>query len=336
MRISPLLGCGVAAMSMLAFASPSAARYADPVPAASAKHTTASADSTSATTSTTTTTTTDTASADATTTTTKPMILGASGGWDSVNTLALKSGGPLAFHAYGQLNGSVPSGARFVNMQPNVTWRTVATASSGSSTYADIVRWADTLKARGGTILMSFSHEPEGKSSDWMGTNLDFINAFRHVEAIFDARGATNVEFVWNMTSNAFRVKPTDDRYAPKWYPGDLYVDDVAAEAYNWYDCGEGKGTWISFADRVTAPLAFAKAHLKPYVVAEWASQADSRRAQWIRDAGAFLVANKQYIRGAFYYQSPTPRAGCSWMLTSWADTTAFGTLSQDRLDFGL
>jgi hypothetical protein len=263
------------------------------------------------------------------------MILGASGGNSVVQNLALRVGAPLALHAYGQLNGPVPSGARFVNMQPNIPWRTIATASTGSSTYNDVARWADTLKARGGNILMSFSHEPEGKSSQDLGTAADFIAAFQKVHQIFTARGATNVEFVWNMTSNAFRVKTTDPRYAPKWYPGDAYVDDVAAEAYNWYNCGEGKGIWISFQDRVTAPLAFAQAHGKKMVVAEWASQSDYRRAQWLRDATAFLKANKASFRGVFYYQSPTPRAGCTWMLSSTADISAFSEMARDRLTFG-
>jgi hypothetical protein len=47
------------------------------------------------------------------------------------------------------------------------------------------------------------------------------------------------------------------------------------------------------------------------------------------------MLANKGYIRGAFYYQSPTPRAGCSWKLTSSAEFAAFGAMAKDRANFG-
>lgn len=263
-----------------------------------------------------------------------PVIFGASGG-SQVNQLSSKIGAPLAKHVYGQLNGSVPTG-RMINMATNVSWRTVASAQPGSSTYANIARWADALKGRsGGPILFAFSHEPEGGSSDGLGTASEFIAAWRRVYAIFEARGVRNVEYTWNMTSNAFRVKPTDGKYAAKWYPGDSYVDNVATAAYNWYNCGEGTGQWLSLANRAAAPLAWAKSHNKPYVLAEWASQSGSRRAAWLQDARSWFLANKGSIRGAFYYQSPTPRAGCYWRLTTSAEISAFGQMAKDRTNFG-
>ncbi|HET8615446.1 MAG TPA: glycosyl hydrolase [Actinomycetales bacterium] len=270
-----------------------------------------------------------------TTTTTKPIVFGASGG-DQVAKLSTNIGAPLGKHVYAKLNGPVLDG-RMINIATNVPWRTVASAKAGSATYNDLVRWADTLKQRQGPILVAFSHEPEGKSSarEKLGTAAEFIAAWRKVHDVFQARGVRNVEYTWTMTSNAFRVKPGDARYAPKWYPGDAYVDNVATAAYNWYTCGEGNGQWLSLQNRAAAPLAFAKAHKKGYVLAEWASQKDARRAQWLKDARSFMLANASSIRGAFYYQSPTPRPGCSWMLTTSAEFTAFGQMAKDRTDFG-
>jgi hypothetical protein len=267
--------------------------------------------------------------------TVKPIIFGASGG-DEVAKLSTNVGAPLAKHVYGKLNGPVLDG-RMINIATNVSWSTVANAKSGSATYNDLARWADTLKKRSGTILVAFSHEPEGATStkENLGTASDFIAAWRKVHDVFQSRGVTNVEYTWTMTSNAFRVKPTDRRYAQKWYPGDAYVDNVSTAAYNWYNCGEGKGQWLSLENRASAPLAFAKAHNKRYVLAEWASQKDPRRAQWLKDARTFMMANASWIRGAFYYQSPTPRAGCSWMLNTSAEYSAFGLMAKDRVNFG-
>lgn len=255
-----------------------------------------------------------------------PILLGASGDADE---LQAQVGVPLARHYFGQLNGRVPAG-RLVNMKPNVTWSRVATAQTGSAVHADIVRWADTINARPGRVLFTFSHEPEGASSDWLGSNTEFIAAFKRVQTIFRNRGVDNVEYTWNMTSNAFRVPSTDDRYAPKWYPGDAYVDNVATAGYNWYNCGEGKGNWESLESRASAPLAFAKRHGKPYVLAEFASQRDPRRAQWIRDAHTWLKANRAYIRGAFYYNTSDARPGCYWRLTTEAEISAFKTMASD------
>lgn len=267
-------------------------------------------------------------------TTTKPIVFGASGG-DQVAKLSSAINAPLAPHVYGQLDGPVRSG-RMINMATNVSWRTLAGSSPGSAPYNNLVRWADGLKNRsGGPILFVFNHEPEGGSSSGLGTAADFIAAWKKVYNVFESRGVNNVEYTWNMTSNAFRVESGDSRYAPKWYPGDAYVDNVATAAYNWYNCGEGKGQWLSLENRASAPLAFAKAHGKPYVLAEWASQADSRRAAWLKDAHAFLLRNKGFIRGAFYYQSPTPRAGCNWRLNTSAEYSAFGAMAKDRVNFG-
>lgn len=262
-----------------------------------------------------------------------PIIFGASGG-SEVDALQAKVGTALARHSFGQLQGKVPPG-RLVNMAPNVSWRTIAAANSGSSVYADIVRWADTLKSRQGITMFTFSHEPEGSSSDGLGTSSEFIAAFRRVHDIFKSRGVANVEYTWNMTSNSFRVSSNDPRSAPEWYPGDAYVDNVASAAYNWYNCGEGKGLWLSLADRAAAPLAFAKSHDKQLVLAEWASQKDPRRTQWLRDARQWFLANRSAIRAAFYYQSPNPRPGCSWMLTSSEEISAFADMARDRTNFG-
>jgi hypothetical protein len=265
--------------------------------------------------------------------TTKPIVFGASGGAE-VAKLSTAIGAPLAEHVYGQLDGPVRTG-RMVNMATNVSWRTLADSAPGSAPYTNLVRWADGIKKEPGPVLFVFNHEPEGGTSSDLGTSADFIAAWKKVHSVFDARGVGNVEWTWNMTSNAFRVPSSDRRYATKWYPGDAYVDNVATAAYNWYTCGSGKGEWLSLENRASAPLAFAKAHGKPYVLAEWASQSGPQRAAWLRDARTWLLANKAYIRGAFYYQSPTPQAGCNWKLTTSPEFDAFRAMAADRANFG-
>lgn len=256
-----------------------------------------------------------------------PILLGASG---DLNDLRSHVGAPLAVHAFGKLNGSVPNG-RLVNMKPNVPWSTVANAQPGSAVFSDIARWADTLNARPVRVLFTFSHEPESASSRWLGNNTGFVAAYRHVVTIFRHRGVDNVEFNWNMTAYAFYAPSRDPRYAPKWYPGDAYVDNVAADPYNWLNCGPGGGKWRSLGRIASPALAFAKSHGKQLLLAEFGSQRDPRRAQWLRDAYAWLKANRAYIRGAFYYNHPPTGAGSCYMkLTTAEEFSVFRAMASD------
>lgn len=259
----------------------------------------------------------------------RPIIFGASG---TVDELSRNVGASLAVHAYGKLSGGVPRGA-LVNMKPTVNWRTVASARAGSSVYSDIARWADTLKSRGGMTMFIFHHEPEVHP---LGSPQEFIDAYRRVVTIFRERGVRNVEYTWNMTANAFRVSPGDRRYAGRYYPGDAYVDNVASDPYNWYDCGEGRGKWRSLNEVAGASLAFARSHGKSLVLAEWGSQSGPRRAQWLRDARDWFVANSSTIRAVFYFQTPLSRQrpGCRWRLASSEDLRAFGEMARDGSRF--
>jgi hypothetical protein len=272
-----------------------------------------------------------TASAAPTADATTPRILvGAVG---NATGLSSAIGTHLYYHGYGKLDGKVPT-AKYVNMKPNVSWHTVATATSGSATYANIVRWAQTLKSRGETTLFTFHHEPEGATSTSFGNAADFIAAWRRVVTIFRQQGVTNVEYTWQMTSWAFATSPTARNYAAKWYPGDSYVTNVGTDPYNWYNCGPGSGKWEQLSSVMAASTSYARAHGKKLVVGEFASQSDpNRRAQWIRNARSYFVANRDVIRAVFYFQYPDPRH-CYWELSSSADLAAMRDMARDTTNF--
>ncbi|MDX6300559.1 MAG: hypothetical protein QOF53_1773 [Nocardioidaceae bacterium] len=260
---------------------------------------------------------------------TPKIIVGAVG---DATGLSSKVGAHLAYHGYGSLTGKVPN-AKMVNMGSGVSWHTVATAKAGSSTYNNIVRWAKTLKARPGVTLFAFHHEPEGATSKHYGTASDFIAAYRHVVDIFRAQGVHNVEYTWQMTSWAFATKPSASNYAAKWYPGDSYVDNVGTDPYNWVNCGPGSGKWQSLQFVMDPSLKFARAHHKKVVVAEWASQSGSRRAQWVRDAKAYFVANQSVIRAVFYFQFSL-RSACFFKLNTAAEYSAMRSMATDTAHF--
>jgi hypothetical protein len=263
-----------------------------------------------------------------------PTYLGAVG---DVAGLARNTGAPVATHAYAQFSGSVPT-ARMITVRANgSSWRAVANAGPGSALYDDITRWADTIKGRTGPIMFAYNHEPEASASNSYGTAADFIAAYRHVVTIFRQRGVQNVEFTWQMTEYAFRVSSSDARYAAKWYPGDAYVDNVGADAYNWFDCGHGTGKWVELSTMADPVLAFARAHGKHASLPEFASDPNSRRASWLQNAHQYFLAHQDVLTAAFYFnRGPTNPANqdCSWNLTTRPEFDAYGSMAKDSAHF--
>ena len=260
------------------------------------------------------------------------IVVGAAG---DAQGLSKSIGAPLAYHGYGKMNGHVPV-AKMINMKSTTSWRNVAHASSGSATYNNIVRWAQTIKSRPGTIFFAFHHEPEAKGNLSFGTASDYIAAYRRVVNIFRQQGVRNVEYTWQMTSWSFATNPTDRRYAAKWYPGATYVDNVGTDPYNWYTCGSGRGNWVSLKSVMDPSLAFARAHGKKLVVTEFGSQADpSRRAGWLRDAQSYFVANRDTVHGVFYFQYNDPyNTSCHWKLATSGEFRAMAQMARNTTHF--
>jgi hypothetical protein len=243
------------------------------------------------------------------------------GGVGNVASLSKASGVTVPENRYARLNANPPN-TRMINLMPSSNWATVAAAQPGSATYNNLLRWANTLKARGTPVWLAFSHEPEAHASRSLGNNTQFIAAFRKVVTVMRSTGEHNIQFVWQMTSYAFQVKSSDARSAPKWYPGSAYVDLVGADPYNWYTCGSGRGQWVELSQVAGAALNFARSQGKGLVLGEYGSMPGSRRAQWLRNAGAWARANANTVRGMFYFDIVS--SDCKWQLTSSADLSAF------------
>jgi hypothetical protein len=264
---------------------------------------------------------------------TTPMYIGSvDGGYQQMQA---NTSGNIANHAYAQFsNGNVPNTRMITVAAGRASWRSVANAGPGSTLYNQIVHWAQTIKARGGHVMVAYNHEPEASAGGQHGTAADFIAAYRHVESIFDKVGATNVEWTWQMTAWAFRTKPSSSQYAAKWYPGDAWIDNVGADAYNWNTCGVGSGKYNELKVLGDPVLAFARAHHKAASFPEFASNRDAQRPQWIRNAHQYFLANQDVLSAAFYFnRPPTVKANgdCKWALSSNADFQAFQEIVNDK-----
>lgn len=167
-----------------------------------------------------------------------------------------------------------------------VRWRDIANAAPGSRLHNDMLSQARQLKDFGAKVYFIFNHEPEVTS--WkMGSSADFIAAWRKLVTLYRSAGVTNVEYVWTMTAWGFKRKDADN--ARYYYPGDAYVDHIAADPYNWYRCRRSTGTWGDMANILEGHRQFGLQHpTKGLMLMEWGSAEDGaspgRKAQWIRD----------------------------------------------------
>jgi hypothetical protein len=264
-----------------------------------------------------------------------PMYIGSVGGGHS--QMQANTGETVANHAYSTFS-SRPPVARMITVHAgSARFSQVANAGPGTQLYNDIVRWAQTIKARGGNVMLAYNHEPEAAPGGNKGTPAEFIAAWRRVVTIFRNQGVTNVEWTWQMTAYAFRVKASSPQAAAKWYPGDAWVDNVGADAYNWYNCGVGHGRYNELQFLGDPVLAFARAHGKPASFPEFASHATSTRVQWIRNAHQYFLDNQDILTAAFYFNRPptvSANNDCNWALRTDAEYDAFGDIVRDREHF--
>jgi hypothetical protein len=116
---------------------------------------------------------------------------------------------------------------------------------------------ARALAALGTPAFLRFAWECDIRYAGTFGANA-YRAAWRRVHSRFRLQGATNVAFVWCPTWLAFQ-----DVTAGRYYPGDQYVDWIAADGYARYP------DYRSFSALFTAANLFALRRGKPFMVAE-------------------------------------------------------------------
>jgi hypothetical protein len=180
------------------------------------------------------------------------------------------------------------------------TWPKIASGAADSA----LISQAKGLAAWGKPCFINFDHEPEAYGGSH-GTAADFVAAWRHVVGIFRNQGATNCSWVWILEAQTFGQAAA----ASSWYPGDQYVDWLAADGYDWYP-GKSGSTWREFASIFGSLHSWAAGYHagKPVMVAETGVQEDpanpTRKAGWFTNALATMKSWPQF-KAFVYYNSP-------------------------------
>ncbi len=174
---------------------------------------------------------------------------------------------------------------------------------------AYIDSWADSAKAFGQPMLVSFGNEMNGDWFPWSGCfyggakggNEVFKNTWRHVVDRVRARGADNIRWVFHV--NQFSVGTEKWNAIASYYPGSNYVDWLGMSVYGQQFRNTG---WFSFKSLIDSPYKELAAvdPSKPVIVAEFGVgdfPKSGDKAQWIRDALSMIPCYPR-IKAAVYW----------------------------------
>jgi plastocyanin len=195
------------------------------------------------------------------------------------------------------------------------SWNASRGDGSGCSDWADIAAGvydtevdakAAAVKDFAAPLFFAFHHEPMtgAPGGGTCGTPEEFIAAWQHVVTRFEAAGVTNVTWAWTVTAQSFL---RDN--AINYYPGNAWVDVIAADGYNWYGCEFHQGPWREF-DVIFQPMYdFGIDHGKPMIIAEYGTGEDDipedgeqgTKAQWFTNAADTLKGWPE-VKGISYF----------------------------------
>ena len=172
-----------------------------------------------------------------------------------------------------------------------ILWADIASAQPGDPLYQDMVEWANAIRPYASQIWLSFHHEPESRANMSNGEADDFIAAWRNFMTVIDSAGVELAGRVWIMTGFAFQLPDTDRRHPDRWYPGDEWVEAIAADVFNWHECRTGINNAWSTPRSIIEPIRdFGIKHpTEQMMIAELGSVEDptdpTRKGEWITDA---------------------------------------------------
>jgi hypothetical protein len=179
--------------------------------------------------------------------------------------------------------------------------------------------WADAAREFGHPLIVSFGDEMNGdwfpwsgvyygggkripgRPNEWEGPGL-FKRAYRHVVDRVRARGARNIQWMFQTNNYSF---PMDTwNFAPAYYPGSDYVDWLGLSVYGQQFNDEPWADFLGLVDWPYQELALLDPK-KPIMIAEWATGEfpnSGDKAKWIREAFAVMRTKCRRVKAEVYW----------------------------------
>jgi hypothetical protein len=216
---------------------------------------------------------------------------------------------------------------------PMISWGGTYLDGVLDGTHDALIRdRADRADRFGTRILLRWFGEMDAViyENDEISSPEQFIRAWRYVHDIFEAEGATNVEWVWCPNASSFATGR-----AQQFYPGARYVDWICADGYNWHPAREG-ASWTSFRDIFAAFYRWAEPKPRPLMVGETGVLEDEAgdKAAWINAMGRTVKRAYPAIRALVYFDAYSTANFGGWydwrVDTSTSSYEAFLDLAND------
>jgi hypothetical protein len=184
-------------------------------------------------------------------------------------------------------------------------------------------------------VWFRFAFEMNGDWFTWGHQPETFKIAWRRIHEIFRREGARNVVWVWS--PNAISGPDTPSNGIEAYWPGDALVDVIGLDGYNFGDGHSEWHRWCSFEEIFEPALEKIRESgvSHPVFITEFGCTDDAapaRRAEWIRDAFAYLSRRPEVV-GALWFNHDKRREGeHDWRiaadalsLRAWRETFAAG-----------
>jgi hypothetical protein len=182
---------------------------------------------------------------------------------------------------------------------------------------------AISLRELEGPVFVRYGAEMDGdRNRSWVVSPSAYISAWRRIRTLLDG---TPTVWVWAPNASAFARG-----VAPRYYPGDRYVDWIAADGFNWNGCRGDP--WEEFSDIFEAFYAWGARTGKPLMISETGTVEDpsdpSRKAEWLARAAMTIKTSMPAVRALVYFHSDRD---CPWWLDSSPESLeAFRDLALD------